>query len=81
MLSPYIINPNNTKKRKKMASNTNFDNNSHPNADVKNFRLTSIDLKPTSNESVKNQKSKLKSGRIAEINVQYLDQILDNNNM
>ena len=81
MLSPYIYNPNNTNKRTKMASNNNFDNNSHPNTDVKYFRFTSIDFKPTSNESVKNQKSKLKSGGIAEINVQYLDQILDNNNM
>ena len=28
-LSPYRINPNNTNKRTKKASNTNFDNNSH----------------------------------------------------
>ena len=35
MLSPYRINPNNTNERIKMASNTNFDNNSHRESDLK----------------------------------------------
>ena len=56
MLSPYRINPNNTNKRTKRASNTNFDNNSHTNYDVKRPQLTSNGLKITSNETVKNKK-------------------------
>ena len=35
MLSPYRINPNNTNKRMKKASNGNFDNNSHHVSNVK----------------------------------------------
>ena len=35
MLSPYRINPNNTNKRTKKASNANFDNNSHHESNVK----------------------------------------------
>ena len=30
MLSPYRIQPNDTKKQAKKVSNTSFDNNSHP---------------------------------------------------
>ena len=52
MLSPYRINPNNTKKRTKKASNTNFDNNSHHELDVKRHQMTSNDLKMTSNRTV-----------------------------
>ena len=52
MLSPYRINPNNTSKRTKKTSNTNFDNDLHPDSDVKRTRLTSNDLKPNSKESV-----------------------------
>ena len=55
MLSPYRINPNNTNKRTKKASNGNFDNNSHHEPNVK---MTSNDLKMTSNETVKNLKKK-----------------------
>ena len=51
MLSPYRSNPNNTSKRVKKTSNTNFDNNSHHGSDVKRPRLTSNDLKPISKES------------------------------
>ena len=40
MLSPYRNNPNNTIKRTKKASNTNFDINSHPDSDVRRPRLT-----------------------------------------
>ena len=40
MLSPYRINPNNTNKRTKKASNTNFGNNSHHESDVKRPQMT-----------------------------------------
>ena len=61
MLSPYRIQPNNTNKRTKMASKTNFDNNSHCKQDPKRPQKTSNDLKRaqrTSNETVKNKKKK-----------------------
>ena len=35
MLSPYRINPNNNYKRTKKVKNTDFDNDSHHEADVK----------------------------------------------
>ena len=35
MLSPYRIHPNNTNKRSKKVQNTDFDNNSHNETDVK----------------------------------------------
>ena len=57
MLSPYRINPNNTNKRTKKAKNTIFDNNSSRDPDLK---VTSNDLKTTSNEPVKNKRNKLK---------------------
>ena len=79
MLSPYRINPNNTGKRTKQASNTNFDNNSHTNKDVKRPQLTSNDLKTTSNEPVKTKKNTLKGGANIEINEKYLDEIVHNN--
>ena len=87
MLSPYRINPNNTKKRSKMAKNTDFDNNPHHETDVKRLQMTSNDLKipqSTSNENSKKTKTKnnLKGGSIQddiEINEHYLDQILKNN--
>ena len=41
MLSPYRINPNDSIKRTKKASNTNIDNNSQTNHDVKRPQLTS----------------------------------------
>ena len=40
MLSPYRIQPNNTNKRSKKAKNTNFNNNSHNEADVKRPQMT-----------------------------------------
>ena len=64
MLSPNRINPNNTNKRIKKAKNTDFDNSSHHEADVKRPQLTSNDLKMASNEPVKNKKNKLKGGAI-----------------
>ena len=42
--------------------------------------MISNDLKITSNETVKNQKNKLKSGANIEINEQYSDEILQNKN-
>ena len=47
MLSPYRINPNNTDKRTKKTSNTNFNNNSPPDSDFKRPQMTSNDLKTT----------------------------------
>ena len=44
MLSPYRIYPDNTNKRTKKASNTNFDNNSQHNPDVKRPQMISSDL-------------------------------------
>ena len=64
MLSPYRINPNNNKKRPKMAK---IDDNS----DLKRPQMTS-------NDSIKNKKTKLKGGSVqddVEINEHYLDKI------
>ena len=41
MLSPYRISANNTKKRSKKAKNTDFDNDSHDETDVKRPQMTS----------------------------------------
>ena len=72
MLSPYRINPNNTKKRTKKAKIDDI-------GDLKRPQMTSNDLKTTSNETVKNKKNKLKGGSLqedVEINEHYLDKIL-----
>ena len=76
MLSSYRIQPNNTNKRPKKHTNTKYDNNSHRDPDVKRPRFTSNDLKPISNESVKNERNKWKGGANVEINDDYLDEIL-----
>ena len=88
MLSPYRINPNNTNKRTKKASNTNFDNNSHNESNVKRPQMTSIDLKRPQSISESHHegksfksKNKLKGGANIEINEHYLDEILDNINI
>ena len=60
MLSPYRIHPNTTNKRSKKISNTNLDNDSHREHDLKGPQLTSKDLKMTSNEPVKNKKKNWK---------------------
>ena len=76
MLSPYRINPNNTKKRSKKAKINDI-------GDLKRPQMTSNDVKTTSNESIKNKKNKLKGGSIQEndeINEHYLDKIFKNNN-
>ena len=65
MLSPYRINPNNNKKHPKKAK---IDDNS----DLKRPQMTS-------NDSIKNKKTKLKGGSVqddVEINEHYLDKIL-----
>ena len=83
MLSPYRINPNNTNKRTRKTLNATFDNNSHPDSDVKRPRLTSNDLK-TNTKSNKKNKHVLKAGSVQEnieINEHYLDEFLDNNNI
>ena len=41
MLSPYRIHPNNTNKRVKKCKNTNFDNNSHRDPDLKRPQMIS----------------------------------------
>ena len=87
MLSPYRSNPNNTNKRTKKVKNTNFDNISHHEANVKRPQMTSNDFKgsqSTSNENSKKTKTKnnLKGGYIQEkieINEHYLDKILRKN--
>ena len=68
MLSPYRVNPNNNKKRPKKAK---IDDNS----DLKRPQMTS-------NDSIKNKKTKLKRGSVqddVEINEHYLDKVLKNN--
>ena len=75
MLSPYRINPNNTKKRSKKAKTDD-------NSDLKRSQMTSNDPETNSKEQVK-KKNKLKGGSIqenVEINEHYLDKILKNNN-
>ena len=65
MLSPYRNSSNNTKKRSKKAK---IDDNS----DLKRPQMTS-------NDSIKNKKTKLKGGSVqedVEINEHYLDKIL-----
>ena len=54
MVSPYRINPNNTNKRTKTASNTTFDNNSHHETDVKRPQMTS-GWPQTNQLAIKNQ--------------------------
>ena len=74
MLSPYRIQPNNSNKRTKKTLNTNFDNNSHHETDVKRPQMTSI----------KKNKNILKAGSVQEnieVNEHFFDEILDNNDI
>ena len=50
MLSPYRIEPNNTNKRTKKTSNTNFDNNLHREPVVKKPQMTLKQLKQIQNQ-------------------------------
>ena len=87
MLSPYRINHNNGKKRIKKALNTDFDNNSHHEADIQRPQMTSKDVKrpqSISNENIKKTRAKnnLHGGCIPqniEIDEQHLDKVLKNN--
>ena len=86
MLSPYRFNPNNTSKRTKKTSNTNFDNNSLREPEVKRPQMTSNDfVKPETNtKSNRRNKNNLKGGSVhdnIEINDQNLDEILDSNDI
>ena len=75
-LSPYRIQSN---KRTKKASNTNFNNNSHREADVKRPQMTLKQLKQIQNQ-IKKNKIILKVGSMhenVEIKNQFLDEILD----
>ena len=86
MLSPYRIQPNNTNKRTKKVSNTNLDNNSHREHNFKRPQMTSNDLAKheTNTKSYRRNKNVLKAGSMqadVEINDQYLDESLDNNDI
>ena len=87
MLSPYRVNPNNKHKRTKKVKNTDFDNGSHHEADVKRPQITSNELKRpqmASDENSKKTKTKnnLQGGSVQEnieIDEHYLDKVLKNN--
>ena len=87
MLSPYRINTSNNHKRTKKVKNTDFDNDSNHEADVKRPQMTSNDLKRpqlASNENSKKTKTKnnLQGGSVQEnieIDEHYLDKVLKNN--
>ena len=84
MLSPYRIQPNNTNKRTKKASNNNFDNNSRRDPDSKRPQVTSNDLKTTKTNTKSNRKNKniLQAGSMhenVEINEHYLDKFFHEN--
>ena len=75
MVSPNRIQPNNIKKRAKKGSNSNFDNDSQDEQDLKKPRLTSNDLRGTSNEPVKNKRNKIKGGDPGSIQISGKDLI------
>ena len=78
MLSPYRIQPNITNKRTKKALNTNFDNNSHREKDLKRPQKTSNDfVKPDTKTKFNNRnKNTLKGGSMHE-NVEIIEECLD----
>ena len=59
MLSPYRIHPNNTNTQRKKGKNTNFDNNSHHDPDLKRPQMTSKDLNRLQTKMVRKQKQKI----------------------
>ena len=84
MLSLHRINPNNTNKRTKKASNTNFDSDSQPNSDVKRPKRTSNYPTETNTKSNRKNKDIVKPGSMQEnneFNEHFLDAILDNNDI
>ena len=88
ILSPYRIHSNNTDKRRKKISNSNFDINSHRDLDLKRPQMSLNDLKiPQSTSNVKSLTNKIKNvlkgastHENVEINEHYLDEILHNIN-
>ena len=83
MVSPYKVNPNNTNKRTKKASNTIFNSSSHREPDVKRSQMTLNDLKITQRNTKSNNEKKniLNTGSAhenIEINDQISEEILDN---
>ena len=75
MFSPYRINPNNVEERSKKAK---IDDN----GDLKRPKMTSNDLKTSSNDKKTKSENNLKGGFVQkniEINEHYLDKILKNN--
>ena len=86
LLSPYRIQSNNSNKRTKRDSNTNFNNDSHRALDVKRPQMTSIDLETTLTNTKLNQKNKKnsKTGSIhenVETNEHYSDESLHKNDI
>ena len=92
MLSPERIQSNITDERSKTVSNTNLDNNSYREHDLKRPQMTSNDLAEpdTITESIvkrlsnKRNKRNIKGGSIhesIEINDEFLDDIIHNNNL
>ena len=85
-LWPYRIQSNNNNKRTKKASITNYNNDSHREPDVEWPQMTSNGLKTTQTNTKSNKKNKNipKGGSVhenIEINDQYLDEILENNDI
>ena len=75
MFSPYRISPNNVKIRSKKTKIDDI-------GDLKRPQMTSNDLKTTLNETVKNERNKLKGGSIQENienNEHYPDKFLKSN--
>ena len=84
MLSPSRIQSNNTIKRAKKISNTRFNNDSRREPDFKRPQITSNDLAEPNTKSNKKNENILKAGSTyedIEINDQYLDETLDNNDI
>ena len=73
MFSPYRILPKNTNKGRQKILNTNLDDNSHHESDVKTLQMTS---KEPTNENIKPVKSE-----IIETNEEYFDETLHNINL
>ena len=91
-LSFYRIQPNATNKRSNKVSNTNLRNNPHREQDLKRPQMTTnVVAKPETNTegtvkrtSKNGNKNIFKGGslnRDIEINDEYLDEILHNNNL
>ena len=81
MLSPYRIQSNIANKRIKKAKDTDFENTSHREVDVKRPQMTSNDLKSIQTKSNKKSKNVPKARYVQEnieIDEHYLDEILDN---